>query len=77
MASFKPIPKKKSGRVLVRVRALLLKQLKFEAWLLANHPMYFDPDRVVSLKRRVAKLDKRIQRAVDRERVKQTQLVIS
>lgn len=70
MAHIKAIPQKRSGRLLVAVRDHLLKQLKFESWLLMNHPDYFDADHCDTLKRRIVILDGRIKRAVDRELLK-------
>lgn len=71
MAHIKAIPQKRSGRLLVAVRDHLLKQLKFEGWLLMNYPDYFDPDYCDLLKRKITVLDGRIKRAVDRELLKQ------
>ncbi len=73
MAALKAIPKKRSGRLLVVVRNVLYKQMIFEAWLSVNHTEYFEEDRLNMLRRKVAKLDIRIQRAVSKERIKETQ----
>lgn len=71
MAHIKAIPQKRSGRLLVAVRDHLLKQLKFEGWLLMNYPEYFDADYCHLIRHNIAKIDERIKRAVDRERLKQ------
>lgn len=71
MAHLKAIPKKRSGRLLVSVRNHLLKQLKFECWLLVNYPEYFDDEYCYSIRRNLAKIEERIKRAVDKERLKQ------
>lgn len=73
MAHLKAIPKKRSGRLLVSVRNHLLKQLKFECWLLINYPEYFDDDYCHSIRRNIAKIEERIKRSVDKERLKETQ----
>lgn len=71
MAYLKAIPNKKSGRLLVAVRNNLLKELKFEAWLLLHHPEYYDQDVFNALTKKISKLEKRIQRAVDKDRLKE------
>lgn len=67
MPIIKAIPKKRSGRLLVVVRDCLYRQLKFEAWLKVNHPLYYDQDIVDDLNYRLKKLDVRIHRALIRE----------
>lgn len=70
MAYLKAIPNKKSGRLLVAVRNNLLKELKFEEWVLINHPQYYDPDNHILLKHKVQELETRIHRAVIKEHMR-------
>lgn len=77
MPIIKAIPKKKSGRILIAVRKLLFKEMKFEVWLQQNHPKYYEEARLIEISQAIAKLNQRIKRASERERAKTVQTVIA